>query len=443
MWNNGNVKENDKFIINGLAGQKILKGSIAVNGAKNEALKILASTILFRDGFELTNVPEIEDVNRSLELLDRLGIKTEWVSSGQYRLTVPQLTNFTLPGEIAKKLRASLVFAGPLLARLGRVVFPYPGGCLIGKRPIDLFLDGFVKMGARVEETNDTFELFSLTESGQPSKLRGAEIFFKNQSVIATETFILAGVLAEGRTILKNCALEPEVASLGEWLNQGGARISGLGTSTIVIEGGELLTGAGQSHRIMPDRIEAGSFILLGALAAAELMVTGCRPDHLEAFLALLAETGVAMEVGPDWIKVINRPGQTFTATDIKTHEYPGFPTDLQAPFAVFLTQAVGQSRLFETIFEGRLNYLEGLKFMGAKINILDVHRAIIDEPTPLSGREIESPDLRAGLAYVLAATVASGRSIVHNVKYIDRGYEDVSQRLASLGLDIKRVSVD
>jgi len=431
-------KTNDKFVIRGLSGAKTLSGEVSVGGAKNEVLKVLAASLLFEDQFELTNVPEIEDVRRAIELLEGLGLKIERQEANHYLVKVGNdLKEFTLPTEISKKLRASIVFTGPLLARFGQVVFPYPGGCVIGKRPIDMFLSGFEKMGAKITEEGETF-----TVEAKNGKLIGAEIFFKQQSVTNTETFLMAGVLAEGKTVLKNCALEPEVVSLGQWLNECGAKISGLGTPTIEIEGGGLLKGVGKSHQTLPDRIEAGSFIVLGALASRELIINKCRPEHLDSLLNLLRESGVKIETGPDWVKVINdEPNKKFTALDVKTHEYPGFPTDLQAPFSIFLTQAEGQSFLFETIFEGRLNYLEALNRMGANAKILDAHRAIIVGPTPLEGREIESPDLRAGLAYVLAAVIASGESIVNNVQYIDRGYERVEERLRSLGVDITRVS--
>ncbi len=432
------MAKDDRFIIAGLGGAKTLHGELNIGGAKNEVLKVLAGSVLFKDGFTVDNVPEIEDVKQIIALLERLGVKVEHPSKNKYSLDTTKLREFSLPADISKKLRASVVITGPLLARFGQVVFPYPGGCVIGKRPIDLFLSGFQKMGAGITEDGETF-----TVATRDSHLVGAEIFFKNQSVTATETFLMAGVLAKGQTILKNCALEPEIISLGEWLNECGAKITGLGTSTIEIEGTGLLSGAGKVHHTLPDRIEAGSFMILGALAASDLTIKKCCPEHLDALISYLAEAGVKIETGPDWVKVINRGDEKFRALDVKTHEYPGFPTDLQAPFSIFLTQVEGQSYIFETIFEGRLNYFEALNQMGAKAKVLDSHRAIIDGPTPLLGREIESPDLRAGLAYVLAAIIASGQSVVHNVEYIDRGYEEIEKRLAELGLDIKRASGD
>jgi len=424
----------DKFIIDGLGGQQTLSGEIVVGGAKNAALKILASVVLFQDGFMTSNVPEIEDVFRMLDLLVNLGVKVNKKDKGVYQLDASAISNKPLWSEIAKRMRASIVLTGPLLARFGEISFPYPGGCVIGKRPVDLFLSGFEKMGATVTETEGVFQVKAPREG-----LWGAEIFFKNQSVTATETFLMTAVLAKGKTVLKNCALEPEVASLGEFLNECGAKISGLGTSTITIEGNGLLTGGRHEYKTIPDRIEAGSFIILGALAASDLKVVGCEPKHLDALINLLRESGVSLEVGENFVRV-GSSKKKYQAVDVKTHEYPGFPTDLQAPLAIFLSQANGESFIFETIFEGRLNYLEALSRMGLEAKNLDTHRAIIYGPRKLEGKEIESPDLRAGLAYVLAAIVASGRSVVHNVKYIDRGYEKIEERFQKIGVKIERI---
>ncbi len=427
----------DKFIIDGLAGQKILKGEIAVGGAKNAVLKVLASSVLFSDGFSLKKVPEIEDVFRMFDLLKYIGISVEG-EKGSYVLNTKNISNQALVSDIAKKMRSSIVLTGPLLARFGKVTFPYPGGCVIGKRPVDMFLAGFKKMGATIEEKDNTFLV-----KAEDGKLRGAEIFFKQQSVTNTETFLMAGVLAKGKTVLKNCALEPEIESLGEFLVSCGAKITGLGTSTIEIEGGELLSGVGQNYTTMPDRIEAGSFLILGAIAGEDIKITDCEPKHLDSLINILRDSGVEIETGRNFLRVKNSGQEKFLATDIKTHEYPGFPTDLQAPMAIFLSQAEGESFIFETIFEGRLNYLEALARMGMRAKIIDTNRAIIHGPNKLESKEIESPDLRAGLAYLLSAIIASGRSVVHNVKYIDRGYEKIENRLKVLGVKIERVSED
>ncbi len=428
------MDKQDSFEILGLGGKKTLEGKIEVKGAKNAVLKVLASSLLFKDEMALSNVPRIDDVSKMLEVLADLGVKVEQQATDKYYLITKNISNSDITLGIAQKMRSSIVITGPLLARLGQVTFPYPGGCVIGKRPIDFFLNGFAKMGAKVSLKSD---IYTVTTEGK--KLQGAEIFFKNQSVTGTETFLMAAVLAEGKTTLKNCALEPEIESLARFLIGCGAKIKGLGTSTLTITGGPLLTGRGKTYRTMPDRIEAGSFIILAALAGKNIEVCDCEPKHLDSLLNILRSAGVNIEIKTTSVRVRDH-GQKYLATDIKTHEYPGFPTDLQAPMAVFLTQAEGQSFIFETIFEGRLNYLEALNRMGAKARVLDALRALIDGPTPLFGREVESPDLRAGLAYLLAGVIAKGKTIVHNVHYIDRGYEQIDKRLAKLGVKIKRL---
>jgi len=421
------------FVIKGFDGERKLHGTVKVTGAKNAALKAIAATVLFKDTVTLTNIPEINDVLRMFDLLKDMSADVENPKKGTYNVTIPArgfATELT-PG-IAKRMRASVVLTGPVLARYGKVSFPHPGGCVIGARPLDLFVDGFEKMGAKVvmSETGYVVE----AKGG----LKGAEFFLKNQSVTVTETFMMAAVLAKGTTTIKNAAMEPEIVDLAEFLNTCGAKISGAGSPTITIKGGKLLTGKGHTYKTMPDRIEAGSFLVLGALAARELHITNCNPAHLESPIETLRSAGVPIEVKKT--EIIVRASSHLKAVDIKTHEYPGFPTDLQAPMTVFLTQAEGESKVFETIFEGRLNYTESLAAMGASITMMDPHRVIIRGKSPLRGRKLMSPDLRAGLAFVIAAIVAKGESVIHNVDTtIDRGYEDIEHRLRAIGVDIER----
>ncbi len=426
----------DYFVIKGLAGKRTLAGTINVEGAKNAVLKILAASLLFKNEVTVENVPDIEDVKQLLELLEDLGVLVEKKSRGVYRLVTSDITTHIISPDIAKRLRASLVLIGPLLGRLGKASFPHPGGCVIGKRPIDVSILGFTNLGATIKTTNTEYLLQAKSKS---KKLVGGEIFLRVPSVTGTETLLMAAVLASGTTIIKNAALEPEIQSLALFLNSCGARIEGIGTTTLSIQGGELLDGEGKVYTTIPDRIEAGSFIILGALAGKDLEVANCEPKHLDALLSALKQAGVKIEVGDTSVRIKGIQPTKFEPMEVKTHEYPSFPTDLQAPLAVFLTQATGQSFIFETIFEGRLQYLETLNRMGAKARILDVHRAIIEGPTPLFGKEVESPDLRAGLAYVLAAVIAKGESVVHNVHYIDRGYERLVERLAAIGVNIVR----
>lgn len=424
----------DKFIIKGLAGKRALTGSLEVGGAKNAVLKVLAASVLFKDEVNLENVPEIEDVARIIELLEDLGVIVEKKGIGKYKLITNNINNHIISPEIAKMIRASIVLTGPLLARLGQVSFPHPGGCVIGKRPIDLFLDGFTLLGASFSERAKTYFF--------KGKLTGNNIFLKLPSVGATETIMMAAVLAKGVTTISNAALEPEIVDLGNFLNMCGAKISGLGTPTITIVGGGLLSGKNKKYKTMPDRIEAGSFLILGAMAGKNLTIKNCEPKHLDSLIYLLKKSGVKMDIGKDYVHFGSKQINNFKAIDIKTHEYPGFPTDLQAPMSVFLTQTHGQSFIFETIFEGRIQHLETLNRMGARARILDVHRAIIEGPSKLVGKEVESPDLRAGLAYVLAGIIASGVTIVDHVYYIDRGYQNLVERLRSIGVYITRESV-
>jgi len=429
----------DRFLIEGLGGKKTLSGSVAINGAKNAALKLMASSLLFRDEVVLKNVPDIEDVRAMVDLLEDIGIGIGMRGKHTYVFTPHSKCRTNLSPDISKQLRASVVLTGPMLARFGKVSFPHPGGCVIGERPIDLFLDGFKKMGAVVRNRKDGYVV-----EVQKRGLVGTTLFLRNQSVTSTETFMMAGVLAKGDTIIKNASLEPEVGDLARFLVSCGAKINNIGTTTLKIKGGGLLSARGRAHTVPADRIEAGSFLILGALAARELEIKKCNPSHLESLIETLRMSGVKIKTDKTSIKIFGGSTNThFAAVDIKTHEYPGFPTDLQAPMTVFLTQTSGEAMVFETIFEGRLNYIESLNRMGAKIKTMDPHRIIIKGPSPLHGKVLESPDLRAGLAFVLAAIVAKGSSVIHNVYNIDRGYENVEERLRGIGVDIIRVGED
>lgn len=426
---------NERFLITGLAGKHTLKGSIKVGGAKNAALKAMAASVLFKDELTLKNVPSIEDIHRMGDLLEGLGSTVEAKKSGVYKIKTDPKSNARLCPEISKRMRASVVLTGPLLARFGHVEFPHPGGCVIGERPIDVFIEGFKKMGAAVRKKGTSYVV-----DAEGGRLKGAEIFLKVQSVTATETFLMAAVLARGTTVIKNAATEPEIEDLALFLKKCGARIGGIGTTTLTIEGGAPLLAKGKAYETVPDRIEAGSFIILAALAGRDVTITHCEPEHLESLTDALARAGVHLEIKKNSVRVLGS-ARKLKAVNIKTHEYPGFPTDLQAPMTVFLTQAVGESLVFETIFEGRLNYTESLNAMGADVVMMDPHRVIVRGSTSLHGKNLESPDLRAGLAFIIAAIVAKGDSVIHNVYNIDRGYERIEERLAKIGVSITRVN--
>ncbi|MBC7836616.1 UDP-N-acetylglucosamine 1-carboxyvinyltransferase [Acetobacteraceae bacterium] len=411
----------ERFVIEGLAGKKTLQGEVEIKGAKNAALKALPASVLFEDEMPMGNLPDIEDVRRMQELI--AGLKDGPV----------------LRKDIAERLRASIVLTGPVLARDGEVTFPYPGGCVLGERPIDLFLQGFKALGAEVEEKDDLFHF-----RAKNKKLKGARIFFPFISVTATETLMLAAVLAEGETVLQNAAMEPEIPVLAEYLNACGANITGAGTPTITITGGGLLHAAGRKYVTPPDRIEAGSFIILAALAGKEVKISHCEPKHMGALLAVLRRADVDFEIGKDYVTVFggNKENSAYKLISVRTHEYPGFPTDLQAPMAVFMSQATGEGTLLETIFDGRFRYADDLIRMGADITVMNPHKILVRGPKNLSRKELEGPDLRAGLAYILAATVAEGTSTINNPYVIDRGYERIEERLFALGLSIRREQV-
>lgn len=423
------MKTEEKFEIQ---GGKELKGEIKVNGAKNSALKILASVVLTEETINIENFPFIEDTERMLELLEQLGAVIEKdVKNKKVKIDPKGIKNGNLQGELVKKLRASILLAGPLLARFGEINMAHPGGCVIGKRPIDLFLDGFQKLGAQIEWSDEGFKLTSGEE-----KLTGATIFFPKITVTGTEALMMTAVLAKGKTVLKNCALEPEIKSLADYLNQNGAKISGAGTPTIEIEGVEKISAG--TFKVIPDRIEAGTFIIMGLLCKSEITVTNCVPEHLGAFLPVLKNAGADLEIGADFVKV--KKGKRLKATSISTHEYPGFATDLQSPYTLLMTQAEGLSLIHETIFEGRLFFTDQLNAMGTAIVMCDPHRVVISGPTNLYAKKLTSPDLRAGITMVLAGMIAFGTTTIENVYQIDRGYENIDERLNALGAHIKRV---
>lgn len=429
----------DIFLIKGLNGKKKLKGTIAINGSKNAALPAFASTLLFKDEVCLENVPYIQDIRYSAEIIENLGGEVTRESEHRFKICGGVLKKTELDTKLSKHMRASVIFTGPILARYGEVSFPHPGGCVLGERPLDMFTESFRKMGASVSFENEKYQI----KTGG-KKLRGAEIFLRVSSHTVTETLLMAAVLADGITVIKNAAMEPEIKSLADFLILCGARIKGAGTSTIEITGGGLLVCGKKYYRTIPDRIETGSFLILAALVGENITITNCDPTHIESLIDRLAHAGVSMKISKDSITVIARAeskNSDFRAVNIKTHEYPGFPTDLQAPMTVFLSQVTGESNVFETIFENRLNYATDLVKMGATIQVWNNNNMTIKGPTALKGRELDGPDIRAGLAYVLAAIVAKGRSVINNVHYIDRGYEKIDERLRAVGVDVERVS--
>ncbi|MFA6428322.1 MAG: UDP-N-acetylglucosamine 1-carboxyvinyltransferase [Candidatus Buchananbacteria bacterium] len=412
-----------------IIGGNQLTGEIPVAGAKNAALKILAASLLSTKPLTITNLPVIEDINRMKDLLLDLGAKISNTTTSTIIDTSTVAKTSPTP-ELVRKLRSSVMLAGPLLARFGEVTLVHPGGCIIGKRPIDLFLEGFKALGAEVVEQADGYQL-------KAKKLTGAKIILPKVSVTVTEAIMMTATLANGTTRIINAAMEPEIPALADYLNNQGAKISGAGTSEIIIEGVQELS-AGE-FTLIPDRIETGTFVILGALTNSEITVTNCQPAHLEILWSILQKIGVPLEIGTN--QITTKPWKKLQANDLITHEYPGFPTDLQAPMTVLLTQAQGPSLIHETIFEGRLFYTDILNQMGANIIMCDPHRVVVNGPTKLFGRHLTSPDLRAGMALVLAALIAEGNSEIENIYQIDRGYSNIVSRLGKLGAKINKIT--
>lgn len=416
-----------KFIITG--GQE-LRGEITVKGAKNAALKIIPAAILSPETITINNLPDIEDIGKSFDLLADLGAEVK-KQGDSVTINTAKIQKTELSAKLADKFRTSVMFVGPMLVRYSEVKFPHPGGCVIGagSRPIDLFLEGFKAFGATVEEVAGKHYWV------KANKLRAADFFFPLVSVTVTESLMMTACLIPGRTTLRNCAMEPEIEALADYLNSQGAKISGAGTPTITIEGVEKLQAG--TFNVIPDRIETGSFAIMAAATGSEIKITHCNPEHILSLLAIFDQIGIAYERGADWI-LIKKSGK-IKPHDIRTHEYPGFPTDLQSPYVVLMTQAGGTSLIQETIYDRRLLWTDMLSQMGANITMCDPHRIVIGGPTKLYAKKLISPDIRAGIALVIAALIAEGTTEIDNIYQIDRGYEKLDERLAALGAKISR----
>ncbi len=418
-----------KFIIN---GDKPLTGTIKVKGAKNAALKIFPLALMTEEPIRISNLPEIEDCYRAQEMLKALGHSVEKIGDGVADIHYKNSSCVNLPADLVNKFRASIMFVGPLLATCGEVFFPHPGGCVIGAgtRPIDIFLDSFAKMGAKVEILENGYKLSA-------AKLKSANIFFPKITVTGTESLMTTACLVEGETILKNCALEPEIPALADFLNGIGAKIEGAGTPTIKIKGVKKLGGG--EYKIIPDRIEAGTFAMMAAASnSGTVLIDDCNPEHLEALWAHFDKIGINYELSKNSIKI--SPSKKLLACDLATHEYPGFATDLQSAYTVLMTQAQGSSLIHETIYDRRLLFTDLLFQMGANIIMADPHRVVVNGPAKLHGRKLVSSDLRAGIALVMAALIAKGKTEIGNVYQIERGYEKLDERLRALGADIQIV---
>jgi len=418
----------DKLVIRG--GEPLL-GTIRVSGAKNAALPCMAAALLTDEPVILENIPQVRDIQTTRNLLAAMGAEVELgYGRAQHRTTIhcKTLAAPEASYELVKTMRASTLVLGPLVARCGHARVSLPGGCAIGSRPIDLHIKGLERLGAKITQDHGYVE-------ANAARLKGAEIVFDKITVTGTEDLLMAATLAEGETVMQNCAREPEVADLADLLNKMGAKIEGAGTSTIRIKGVSKLGGA--KHRIIPDRIEAGTFIIAGAMTGGDLNVVGCDPKHLGAVLDKLKEVGVKTKTNGDSVRVMG--DNPFTAADMTTEEYPGFPTDCQAQFMALATQAEGTSVITENIFENRFMHAQELVRMGANIKI-EGRRAVVQGKSPLSAAAVLASDLRASASLVLAALVADGETIIDRVYHLDRGYENIEEKLRGVGAEIKRI---
>ena len=419
----------DKFVIRG--GNPLL-GTIRVSGSKNSALPCMAAAILTEDEVVLENIPQVRDIETERKLLVSMGAEVELgYGRAHHRTTIScrVLSDPTAKYEIVKTMRASALVLGPLVARTGLARVSMPGGCAIGARPIDLHIKGLETMGAQISYEHGYIE-------ARAERLKGAHILFDKITVTGTEDLLMAAVLAEGETVMENCAREPEVTDLAALLTAMGAHIEGAGTSTIRVKGVDKLHGA--KHRINPDRIEAGTFLVAGAITGGDLCVSHCNPAHVTAVIGKLQEAGARVEIlGRDQIRV--RSDGALKGADISTEEYPGFPTDMQAQYMALATQAEGASLVKENIFENRFMHVQELVRMGANIRV-DGRTATVRGKTPLSAAAVMCSDLRASASLVLAALVADGESILDRVYNIDRGYEHIEEKLRGVGAQIRRM---
>jgi UDP-N-acetylglucosamine 1-carboxyvinyltransferase len=420
----------DKIIIQ---GGKSLSGEVAVSGSKNAALPVLVSALLTDQPCTYQAVPHLADIRTTVRLLSGLGVAVDyrrWLEGADdLSVRADRVTKFEAPYDLVKTMRASFLVLGPLVARFGQARVSTPGGCAIGARPINLHLKGLEAMGAAIEQAHGYIE-------ASATKLRGAKIYLDLPSVGATENLMMAATLAEGTTLIENAAKEPEIEDLAKALNAMGARVTGAGTDVIQIDGVARLGGT--NHKIIPDRIEAGSFVIAAAVSGGDLLIRGARAEHLEAFLIKVKEAGVALNAVDGGIRV-QRNGK-IKSVDVTTLPYPGFPTDLQAQMMVLMAVADGVSIVTETIFENRFMHAQELDRMGAQIK-LEGSRAVVRGVRELSGAPVMASDLRASVALILAGLVANGTTEVSRVYHLDRGYEQIERKLSYLGARIVRVN--
>lgn len=418
----------DKLII---TGGKQLSGELRISGAKNAALPILAATLLSDKPVSIGNIPHLHDITTTMELLGQMGVQLVVDEKMNIEVDTNSVHNFEAPYELVRTMRASILVLGPLLARFGEAHVSLPGGCAIGTRPVDIHLNGLQQMGADIEVEGGYIH-------AKANRLKGSRLLLDQITVTGTENLMMAAVLAKGTTIIENAAKEPEITDLAHFLNKMGAKISGMGTDIIVIEGVDRLGVDNLHYRILPDRIETGTYLVAGAITGGKVKLKDTRPDILDAVLGKLREAGAEITTGKDWIE-LNMHGKRPKAVSIRTAPYPAFPTDMQAQFTAMNTIADGVGVITETVFENRYMHVQEMLRMGANIK-LESHTAICTGVKQLTAAPVMATDLRASASLVIAALVAEGTTVVDRIYHIDRGYDHIEEKLAQLGATIRRV---
>lgn len=419
-----------------IRGGKRLNGTVTISGSKNSTVALIPAAALGSEKVTIYGVPQISDVEALVELLEELGVQVTRPDAETLIIDPSTMEDRPLVSPAVQKLRASYYFMGALLGKYGRAQIKNPGGCHLGPRPIDLHLKGFQALGASVDYADDCTVLVA-----PPEGLKGARIFLDISSVGATINIMMAAVFAQGKTVIENAAREPEIIDIATMLNKMGAKIHGMGTNTLVIDGCQELKGC--FHEIIPDRIEAATYILIAAAMADDMWITNVIPQHLEAIIAKLEDIGINLDTTNDAVHVFNNlPNKILKATDITTKPYPGFATDVQQPFSALLTRSKGRSTITESIYAQRFKHLPELARMGANTDVSGA-TGIIVGPTPLHGARVTATDLRCGAALVIAGLMADGETEIHEIKHIDRGYDRLDKKLKALGADIRREIVD
>jgi len=413
-----------------ISGGIPLKGEVRIAGAKNAALPILAATLLADGPMTLGNIPHLRDITTTIGLLGCMGANITMDERMRIRVDSSGITDFNAPYELVRTMRASILVLGPLLARFGQAIISLPGGCAIGSRPVNLHIEGLRAMGASLELENGYIRATA-------KRLKGTRLVMDMVTVTGTENLMMAAVLADGETLLENAAREPEVVDLANCLNQMGAKITGAGTDSITIQGVERLSGI--NYQVLPDRIETGTYLVAAAITRGSIMIRDTRPDLLDSVLQKLRDCGAKINTGKDWIS-LNMKGKRPKAVDVYTAPYPAFPTDMQAQFVALNAVAEGVGTVTETVFENRFMHVQELQRMGAKIR-LEGNTAICEGVKSLTGAPVMATDLRASASLVLAALAANGETVVDRIYHIDRGYENIEEKLVGLGARIHRVS--